>query len=348
MLHTRPIAFGVEMPVIAMGTPHSATSICCGGGALPVNHTCCDAAMRDAALLWWATGGVAVETSMAYGTGIGLGQALTESRLPRESVFIHGKVQCRATATAVMALIHEHLAEIGIRYFDLLTIHYPAGVPARGVPSCGGANLSSTWGAFEAARAAGLTRAIGSSGFNVSWLSSLFALGGPPPAYNQYAMEVAASPSDLQHVLTFCRSHNVSVGGFSSLSHDCLGLLAVASVAAAHNRTTADVCLRWVTQQGAHAVVSSTRAGYDTDDLRSTSFSLTADDMRLLSSLSPSLPYPRRLWGRPWRQGTSGRRRFPSPPSPPPQPTTAAASAEVPQLDDFGCPTNRGSHSCDV
>eukprot|EP00666_Eupelagonemidae_sp_cell4sb_P004913 gene4913-21131_t len=57
--------------------------------------TCCDAAMHDAALIWWGSGGVAVETSIAWllrrGTGVGLGTALAASGRARDSVFIQKK-----------------------------------------------------------------------------------------------------------------------------------------------------------------------------------------------------------------------------------------------------------------
>ena len=251
--------------------------------ARPVNSSCCDSAMRAAALTWWRSDGVAVETSIAYGTGVGLGEAFAQSGRSRDDTFLHGKVQCRASQNEVAALVAQHLAQLGVNYVDLLTIHYPDGVPSRGVPGCGGRNLSATWSAFEAAVAAGQARAIGASSFSPAWLQKLLALGGTKPAYNQYRMEVGASPADLEDVLSLCAAHNVTVGGFSALSKGCPSLPAVTAIAPAHNRSAAAVCERWVTQQGCNLVVSSAKASYDADDLASTEFDLSASEMAALS-----------------------------------------------------------------
>eukprot|EP00966_Prymnesium_polylepis_P092561 2142708-Prymnesium_polylepis.1 len=239
--------------------------------------------MRDAALLWWRSGGVAVETSLEYGTGVGLGRALALSGRRRAATFLHGKVQCRSTQQEVAELIDRHLDELGVASFDLLTVHYPEGRPARSIPSCGGASLGETWRAFEAAVAAGKARAIGVSSFSPEWLWRLLELGSTKPAYNQYRMEVGASPPELGAVLELCALHNITVGGFGVLSSGCPALPAVQGIAAAHGKTAAQVCQRWVTQQGCNAVVASTREKYDAEDLAATAFDLDADEMALLT-----------------------------------------------------------------
>eukprot|EP00966_Prymnesium_polylepis_P245171 5671196-Prymnesium_polylepis.1 len=174
-------------------------------------------------------------------------------------------------------------------------------------------------------------------------------------------MGVGGSDAQLDDVLKFCRAHNITVGGFSSLSHGCMSKPLVSTIAASHNRSAAQVCLRWVSQLGCNVVVSSSRAEYDRSDLGSLDFDLTAAEMASLSALrgAPQSTSAHRLlswrtWYQRKRNPAGGRARLsdtgPSPsPSPPPGPAAGTANGgEQAQFDEFGCPITRGSHSCDV
>ena len=63
----------------------------------------------------------------------------------------------------------------------------------------------------------------------------------------------------------------------------CLKNPVAARIAAAHHASAAQVCLRWVTQQADAAVVSTSSAAYDKEDLASTALTLTAAEMAELS-----------------------------------------------------------------
>jgi len=199
----------------------------------------------------------------------------------------------QTSVEAVAAEIDQHLREVGIDSFDLLTIHYPNGANYSGqavLPDCNGRNLSATWTAFEAAKSAGKTKAIGVSAFNVEWLSRLLALRRSTPAYNQQHMEIGQAR--LSHELVrLSQQNNITIGGFSSMSHGCPTLALVRRIAAAHpGKTPYDVCMRWVTQQGYNLVVSSSTEEHDIDDLNTTQFSLSNIEMNVLSSVTPAMP----------------------------------------------------------
>lgn len=59
----------------------------------------------------------------------------------------------------------------------------------------------------------------------------------------------------------------------------------VKAVAAAHNKSSAQVALRYVVQQGIVAVTSSNVKGYDVSDLEVFEFELSAKEMTTLSAL---------------------------------------------------------------
>jgi len=56
-------------------------------------------------------------------------------------------------------------------------------------------------------------------------------------------------------------------------------------VAKAHNKSSAQVALRWVTQQGVVAVTASNRSSYDSEDLKIFDFTLSEHEMATLAAV---------------------------------------------------------------
>jgi diketogulonate reductase-like aldo/keto reductase len=220
-----------------------------------------------------------MESSLAYGTSPGLREGLRASGRPRSSVWITTKVQCGTTRAYVAAEIAQVLAQLGVPSVDLLTIHYPE----KGCMV--GTSLAETWSAFEQAKAAGQTRFIGTSEFSIQQLAVLLSLGKSVPYVNQWPMSVGGA--NLTEILRYCSAHNIRTEGFSVLRTGCMNQPLVRTLAVKHNVSTAQVCIRFVTQLAGSAVVSSSSQEYDREDLSSTSaVTLSEEEMAQLASLA--------------------------------------------------------------
>lgn len=142
----------------------------------------------------------------------------------------------------------------------------------------------------------GKARAIGVSNFNASALDALLGRVTVRPAVNQCGFSIAGHNHSLWGRDTAtrqrCKERGVQYAAWAPLGHLTEGGTAkvlnnpvVKSVAAAHNKSTAQVALRWVVQQGVVAVTGSNKAAHDTEDLEVLDFALSDDDMARLSAV---------------------------------------------------------------
>ena len=180
-----------------------------------------------------------IDTAQMYGNERAVGQAIAESGLPREELFITSKLNNdshdpaaarEATARSVDALGGP---------MDLYLVHWP--MPAVG-------DYVETWQAMETARDEGLTRSIGVSNFQIPHLERLLRESGTVPAVNQ----IEVHPYLRQDaVRAFNREHGIATEAWSPISQgDVLDDPELLALAAETGRTVAQVVLRWHIQRG--------------------------------------------------------------------------------------------------
>ncbi|GAA3953479.1 aldo/keto reductase [Gordonia caeni] len=180
-----------------------------------------------------------IDTAQMYGNEREVGQAIAESGLPREELFITSKLNNdshdpaaarEATARSVDALGGP---------MDLYLVHWP--MPAVG-------DYVQTWHAMEAARDAGQTRSIGVSNFQIPHLERLLAESETVPAVNQ----IEVHPYLRQDaVRAFNREHGIATQAWSPISQgDVLDDPELLALAGETGRTVAQVVLRWHIQRG--------------------------------------------------------------------------------------------------
>jgi 2,5-diketo-D-gluconate reductase A len=95
-----------------------------------------------------------IDTAQAYGNEESVGQALRESGLPREEVFITTKFY--PARRDPVAEVEQSLRRLGVDYVDLYIVHWPQGGPTR------------AWPGMERARERGYARSIGVSNFDTT------------------------------------------------------------------------------------------------------------------------------------------------------------------------------------
>jgi 2,5-diketo-D-gluconate reductase A len=210
-----------------------------------------------------------IDTAQAYGNEESVGQALSESGVPRDEVFITTKFYPARKDPA--AEIEKSLRRLGTDHVDLYIIHWPQGGPTW------------AWPGMEAAREQGHARSIGVSNFSLAELDEVNSTASTPPVVNQ----VQFSPFEYRRsLLEQCAQRGVALEAYSPLGTGRhLGDKTVAEIADRLGRTPAQVLLRWCIQRDTIVLPKSTHRERITDNAQVFDFELSDHDMGVLDSL---------------------------------------------------------------
>ena len=188
-----------------------------------------------------------IDTAARYGNESGVGQAVKDSGLKREEVFITSKLwNTERGYDKAMAAFEKTLAELGTDYLDLYLIHWPANEKQFGQEAAA-LNLD-TWRAFEDLYKAGKIKAIGVSNFMPNHLEALLAQAEIKPMVNQIEVHPGWPQTEA---IRYCQRNDILVEAWAPLGEAAaLSNPVLAKIAAKYDHTPAQVCLRWEIQQG--------------------------------------------------------------------------------------------------
>jgi 2,5-diketo-D-gluconate reductase A len=206
---------------------------------------------KDAVLQAFDVGYRHIDTAQSYRNEEGVGAALRESGLARGDVFVTSKLNNGAHAPeAAHEAFDRTLERLDTEYVDLFLIHWPLAMLS---------DFTETRRALEDIYASGRAKAIGVSNFQRAHLRRLLEETDVAPAVNQIEVHPYLTQVGLR-ALAF--EHGIAVEAWSPLGQGAvLGDDTIARIARSHDRTPAQVILRWHLQHG-HVVFpkSSTRA----------------------------------------------------------------------------------------
>ncbi|MFI5425810.1 aldo/keto reductase [Aeromicrobium sp. UC242_57] len=182
-----------------------------------------------------------IDTAQMYGNEKGVGEALAESGLARDDVFITSKLNNSFHAhDDALAAFDESLERLGIESIDLFLIHWP--LPGIEV------DFVETWNALEEVYASGRARSIGVSNFQPHHLRRLVQETNVVPAVNQVEVHPFLIQDEVRAVNA---EHGVATEAWSPLAQGLvLDHPVIAGIAAEHGKTPAQVVLRWHVQRG--------------------------------------------------------------------------------------------------
>jgi diketogulonate reductase-like aldo/keto reductase len=182
-----------------------------------------------------------IDTASIYGNEAGVGQAVRESGLPRQDIFITTKVWNSDQGFDQTLRAHDaSLRRLGLDYADLYLVHWPVAGRFR-----------DTWNALEKLYADGRVRAIGVSNFLVHHLEELLADARVVPMVNQVEFHPFLRQPGL---LEYCRRHRIQLEAWAPLFRGDVGKMKeFADLAGKYRKTAAQLLLRWCLQ---HEVVT--------------------------------------------------------------------------------------------
>jgi diketogulonate reductase-like aldo/keto reductase len=259
---TRTIAPGVDIPVISIGTWSEGTK------EDPTK-------IVDA---WMRLGGRGVDTAYIYFDQAKVASAIAGAGVQRKDVFLTTKIPgCELVST----FVKKDLQQLNTSYLDLVLIHAPLGSSGM----CSGA-----WKTLEQYVSDGKIRSIGVSNFKEKNLEPLLKVATIVPAVNQIDHNVFDHDDAT---VNFCQQHNITVEAYSPLGSPGRSKSArsvfsdptVTKIAHVHNVSQAQVALRWIVQSGHILTFLSENPQHQANDADVFGFSLTAAEMKELSSI---------------------------------------------------------------
>ncbi|MBP2111071.1 aldo/keto reductase [Paenibacillus silagei] len=179
-----------------------------------------------------------IDTASVYGNEEGVGQAIRESGVAREELFITTKVwNTEQGYDSTLAAFDQSLSKLGLDYADLYLVHWPIR-----------AKYKDTWRALEKLYADGKVRAIGVSNFQIDHLEDLLADATVKPMVNQVELHPLLNQQELRE---YCKAQGIQIEAWAPLAQGhLLDNEVLADIAARHNKTLPQVILRWDLQNG--------------------------------------------------------------------------------------------------
>ncbi len=222
-----------------------------------------------------------VDTALAYGNEASVGEAIRESGIPREEIFVTTKhwVTDRGYEKA-KAAIDQSLANLGLDYMDLYLIHWPC--VEKVSPDWKEINAG-TWKAFEEAYKEGKIRAIGVSNFQKKHIDALDEMCEIKPMVNQ----IEFHPGYLQmDTVKYSQEYGMLVQAFSPLG--CGAVLqdeTLKALAEKYGKSVAQICLRFVLQSGINVLSKSVTPSRILENSQIFDFELSAEDMAVIENM---------------------------------------------------------------
>jgi 2,5-diketo-D-gluconate reductase A len=230
---------------------------------------------REAVLAALETGYRHIDTAEMYGNEKQVGEAVRDSSVPREEVFVTSKLNngYHAHDDALSAFARS-LDDLGFDYLDLFLVHWP-------LPGVG--DFVETWRAMEEIYRSGRAKAVGVSNFKESHLRRIFTETDVVPAVNQVEIHPYLAQDDLR---AFDTEHGIATEAWSPIAQGkVLDDPVITSIGERLGRTPAQVTLRWHLQRGDIVFPKSVTRSRVEENFRLFDFELTGQDMAAITSL---------------------------------------------------------------
>lgn len=214
------------------------------------------------------------DTAQLYGNEAEVGTALKQLALPRNEIFVTTKVaEENQGYDRAIASVKESLQKLQLDYVDLLLVHWPIE-----------RSFFETWRAFEDMKKEGLTKSIGVSNFEMIHLQYLATQAHEMPVVDQIELHPLLTQKPL---LKFNQDHQIITQAWSPLGRGAvLDQDVLKQIADRHQKSPAQVILRWHLQNGVSFIPKSVHEARIAQNAAIYDFSLTPAEMAQIDALN--------------------------------------------------------------
>lgn len=219
-------------------------------------------------------GYIHIDTAAIYQNEEGVGQAIKESGIPREELFLTSKVwnDDQGYDTTLQAF-ETSIKKLQVDYLDLYLIHWPVA-----------GKYKDTWRALEKLYNEGKIRAIGVSNFHLHHLKDLLSEADIKPMVNQIEYHPHLTQKEIHD---FCKQEGIQLEAWSPLKRGVLlDEPTLIEIGKKYNKTPAQVIIRWDLQNEVVTIPKSIKEHRIIENANVFDFKLTEDEIQQINELN--------------------------------------------------------------
>lgn len=248
---------GYEMPIYGLGTYSLTDEVCVESVTAALDR-----------------GVRLIDTAYMYHNEESVGEAVRNSDIPREEIFVITKLYPNQYSDPEAA-IEEALSKLDIGYIDMMLLHHP------------GTGDVEAYHAMERAVADGKIRSLGLSNWYIEELEEFLPQVNIMPALVQNEIHPYYQEND---VIPYIQNLGIVVQGWYPLggrgyTAELLGDEVISEIADAHGKSSAQVILRWNLQKGVVVIPGSSNPDHIQENTELFDFELTEDEMKRIDAL---------------------------------------------------------------
>lgn len=230
-----------------------------------------------------------IDTAAIYGNEEAVGQAVIDSKIPRNEIFLTTKLwgDDYGYETTKKAF-QKSLDKLQTDYVDLYLMHWPNPVKFR---DRWAENNSETWRAIEELYEEGKIKSIGVSNFEIRHLEALLKTARVKPMVNQLKL----CPGDVKEdLIAFCDKHGILAEAYSPLgTGKVFEVPELKELAEKYGVSVGRLCIRWSLEQGFLPLPKSVTPKYIEENTRLFDFTIEPEDVRAIAGLTDCCGVPR-------------------------------------------------------
>ncbi len=217
------------------------------------------------------------DSAQAYGNEHLLGEEWIRSGIKRKDIFITTKIRVEnMTIGRTAQSFAKSLENLQTEYVDLILLHFPVSLVRK-----------KAWKELEKIHETGQAKSIGVSNYTIKHLEEMKEYASIVPAVNQVELHVFLQQPEL---VEYCQEHDIVIEAYSPLAHaKDMSDLTIQAIAKKHDKTYAQVMLRWLAQKDLVVLPKSVTPERVRQNIDIFDFELNDEDMMRLGKLDHAL-----------------------------------------------------------